>query len=178
MYQKISLNIIFIFGLAVAQAALISGLPGWLSAVNLILIALIFVLSLNDLELAFWYAIGAGWLLGIISFLPFGLNMTTLALVTLLIYFLLNYLLTNRSLYSFVMLTIISTFAYEILYYILLYIDKLFINLDIDVPIFNVNFFKFKLFGLFLNMIFVVVIFNVINFFSYRLRPVFLAKKK
>lgn len=178
MYKKIGLNIIFIIGLAMAQSALVSGLPGWLSAVNLVLIALIFVLSLNDLGRALWYAIGTGWLLSVFSFLPFGLSLATLVIVTLLIYLLFNYVLTNRSLYSFLMLTILSTVAYEILFYILLYIDKLFINPEIDLPALNINFLKYKLFGLLLNIFFVIVVFNVINFFSYRLSPVFLIKKK
>ncbi|MCK4554231.1 hypothetical protein KAU19_04685, partial [Candidatus Parcubacteria bacterium] len=72
MYSKIIINIILILSLVIIQLSFISGLPAGLNNLNLILVILIFILALINLDLAVWWTVGAGLLLDMFSFTPFG----------------------------------------------------------------------------------------------------------
>lgn len=177
MYFKAALNAILILGLASIQFSFISGLPAWFNSLNIILIALIFVLSLYGIDTAFWWAIGAGFFMDIFSFSPYGIYLAGLCLATIAAYFLLNNFFTNRSLYSFLALTFMTTILYEL---VLNFLDFLIKSFFAD----NVYFFMKKAFWLglvsqiALNLIFVIIIFYFINLTSNKLKPAFLVKKK
>lgn len=177
MYLKAALNVLLMLGLASIQFSFISGLPAWFNGLNLILIALIFILSLYGIDLALSWAIGVGFFMDIFSFSPFGIYLVGFSLVTIAAYFLLNNFFTNRSLYSFLALTFLSTILHDL---VLNFLDFLITSLTAD----NVYFFMKKDFWLglasqiALNLIFVTLIFYFINLVSNRLKPAFLAKKK
>ncbi|MDP2736585.1 MAG: hypothetical protein Q8O59_02230, partial [bacterium] len=63
MAIKIITNIILIISLAVVQIALISGLPGIASNLNLALVVLIFILGFSSFNFAVPWTIGLGFLL-------------------------------------------------------------------------------------------------------------------
>lgn len=178
MYQKIGLNIIAILCLGVFQIAFIANLPGWLSAIDLILVALVFVLSLNSLPESIVWAIGIGWVSDALSFYPFGLNIIILSLTAFFGYLLLTYVLTNRSLYSFVALASLMFIIKEMLKFILLFSAKLFWQIDVENIFSDLSYLKYKSMGLAIDLFLVIIIFNFINFASYRLRPVFLLKNR
>jgi len=177
MYSKIILNAIIVIFLVIFQLAFISGLPLGLNNINFLLIALIFILVLKDNKTAFWWSIGIGSLVDIYSFLPFGFFIVSFFITILIADFLLKNFFTNVSLYSFLALTFFSTIIYEFWLRINVYIFNLFI-LKIDFFMFIKDFWVNFLWQIVFNLLFVFILFYIINFISQRLKPVFLVKRK
>ena len=125
MIAKIITNLILITGLATAQISLVSGLPGPAGNLNLVLVALIFILGFSNFAFAVWWAVGLGFLLEVFSFLPFGAYLFSLSFTLMIANFLLNYFFTHRSLYSFLALTGLATVIYEIIisFYVLIFME-------------------------------------------------------
>ncbi len=166
MYSKIILNVILILLLAMAQLSFISGLPAGLNNLNLILIILIFILSLVNLETAMWWAAGAGFLLDIFSFMPFGAYSVCLFLTAAAANFLLVNFFTDRSLYSFLALIGLATVIYE------------FFLTFWDWPAsLNFGFWMGKISQLGFNLLAVLIIFYLVHYISNRLKPVFLMRR-
>ena len=176
MYIKIILNILLIMALAVVQLSFVSGLPGWLKFLNLILIALVFVLAVADLKLALWWGLGAGLLLDIFSFQPFGIYMVCLGLTLLAANFLSKNFFTDRSLYSFFALIFFSSFIFEFFFIFLNYLAQP--SGGGEVAFLNYNFWSSFLKQTIVNLAAVAVIFYALNFISKRLRPVFLVRQR
>jgi cell shape-determining protein MreD len=176
MYSKIILNILLIFTLTFIQFSFISALPGWFHDINLLLIALIFILGLSGLNLALWWAIGIGIILDTFSFTPFGIYLFSLCLVVFLSNLLLINFFTNRSLYSFLALTLFIFVLYVFILSFVNYFLRLF-NFDADYFPFSDIFGLNLLAQIFWNLFFVVIIFYAINFISNRFKPAFLIKK-
>lgn len=176
MYFKIIINIFLIFALSIFQFSFISGLPAGLSNFNLILVVLIFILSLSGIEPVLWRALGAGLVLDIFSFLPFGVFLFSLSLSFLAANFLLINFFTNRSLYSFLALTAITSIFFDFIFNLInyffqyIYTDKIFF-------LFNLGFWKSLAYTEVFNLIAVIIIFYAINFLNKKLKPVFLFKK-
>jgi rod shape-determining protein MreD len=177
MYTKVIINIILIFALVSIRLSFISALPGWFNSFNLILAIIIFILALGSLKLALWWAIGAGVLLDIFSFSPFGVFLISLCLAVVIVNFLLTNFFTNRSLYSFFALIIFFTLFYEFILNIVFYFLRL-ISSEAAFFMLNINFWKNLSTQIVLNLIAVLIIFYAINFASNRLKPAFLAKNK
>lgn len=174
MYLRIFLNLILIYILSVWQISFIAALPFGISHFNLILVILIFILILGGFKLSLWWAIGAGFLLDVYSFLPFGIYLISLFSMVLLTDFLLANFFTDRSLYSFLALTFFSTLFYSFLFYLLTYI---FSFPEIKISVFGGKEFWLVLgFQLFFNLLSVFLLFYIFSFASKRLKPVFLER--
>ena len=173
MTAKIITNIILIISLSVVQIALISGLPDVASNLNLVLVILIFILGFSNFNFAAWWTVGAGFLLEIFSFLPFGTYLFSLSFTIIIANFLLNYFFTNRSLYSFLALTGLATIIYELIinFFILILIE---INLAASLAAGNFLISMFE--QICLNLLFTLIIYYIIYFLSKNLKPVFLIR--
>jgi len=177
MYSKIIVNIILILSLVIVQLSFISGLPMGLDNLNLILVVLVFILGLINLDLAIWWVIGAGVLLDIFSFLPFGVYLICLSLMIIIINFLLVNFFTDRSLYSFLALTGLATLIYEFSFGAFSYLTLRISGNEMNFVL-NKSFWLAKLSQLSLNLAVAFVIFYLVNFVSKKLKPVFLVKDK
>lgn len=170
MYSKIIFNIIPILLLAMTQMSFISGLPAGLNNLNLILIILIFILSLVNLETAMWWAVGAGFLLDVFSFMPFGAYSACLFLTIAAANFLLVNFFTDRSLYSFLALAGIATVIHEFF----LTVVKFLANTPASL---SSGFWMEKISRLGFNLLAVLLIFYLVHYISNRLKPVFLMRR-
>lgn len=177
MYLKIALNLLGISFLTAIQFSFISGLPLGLNNLNLILVVLIFIIAVSGLKFSLWWAAGAGFLMDVFSFLPFGTYLLSLAAISILIYFSLKNFFTDRSLYSFLALAVIATFSYGIFMKFASYLMHFFGGNDFFL-ILNKKFWINELYQLALNLISVSVIFYFFNLLSTKLKPVFLIRKK
>jgi len=174
MTIKIITNIILMISLAVVQMALISGLPGFVGNLNLVLVILIFILGLSSFNLVIIWTFSVGFLFEIFSFLPFGFYLFSLSLTIIIANWLLNYFFTNRSLYSFLALSALATIIYELIinFFILVFLG---INLSVSMAD---SIFWFSLLGqVGLNLLFTFIIYYIIYFLGKNLKPVFLVKK-
>lgn len=177
MYLKIFFNILLIIFLTILQFSFISTLPGALKSINIILVTLLFILVLGELEIALWWAIGAGFLFDIFSFLPFGAYLFSFCLTIIITNFLLINFFTNRSLYSFFLLSIFQIFFYELFINSINYLSTI-LGYSNYFLIPNLLFWKEKLAELILNLALVLTLFYLVNFITNRLKPVFLIKKR
>ena len=177
MYLRVIANIFLVFLLATLQVSFVSALPAWFSNINLIIILLVFILSIKGFSYAFWWLIGAGVILEIYSFLPFGVYLFSLMFTVLLVNFLLVNFFTNRSLYSYLALSISAIFVYEFILYLLNYFLYYFSDNDFVLNI-NKSFFLEKFSVLVVNGFTVIVLFYIYNFISKNFQPVFLVRGK
>lgn len=175
MYSKIITNLMLILGLVVIQLAFINGLPAGINNLNLILVVLVFILSLMNLDLAMWWAIGAGFFLDIFLLAPFGLYSASLSLTVISANFLLIHFFTNRSLYTFFSLIILSSIIYEFFLNFFWCIVRLISGEDI-INVINYGFWMSELTQIIFNLMAVFIIFNFIGFIGHKLKPVFLVK--
>lgn len=173
MLAKIITNTLFIFALGTLQIAFISGLPGWLSYLNLVLVVLIFILGFSSFNFAIWWSVGAGLMLEFFSFSSFGAYLIGLSLTVVIANFLLNYFFTNRSLYSFLALIFLATLAYEL---IISSIYLFFVQADKYFFLVNLNFWSLVYKQISLNLVFTVFIYYLIYFLGRSFKPVFLIK--
>ena len=173
-YRLIIFNVIAALILIFVEQGFMTGLPFGLASLNLALLAIIFILVFTNLRIAFYWAIGLGFLLDLFTFYPFGSHLFSFSLTLLMSYLLLEKFFTNRSLYSFLALVL----AASVFYQIFLLASASLINLftagtGVD-PVSN-----FRLFAgreLIFNLAAAVAIYYFQNFLSNRLKPVFLQK--
>lgn len=176
MYLKIIFNAALFFILVVFQLAFVSGLPGWLPYLNLILVTLIFILVLSGVNAALWWAAAIGLFLDSFSFLHFGVYFASFGLTIAAANLVLVNFLTNRSLYSFLALAVFSTLFYELFFRFLSRLSSLILGKENFFPFdFNFAFSLAKELGL--NILLVSLIFYLLNFASDKLKPVFLVRK-
>lgn len=175
MVLRIIINIALIIILAVAQVSFISGFNGWLDNLNLLLIILIFILGFAGLDSALYWAVGAGFILEIFSFLPFGVYLISLALTIAAASLLLNYLFTNRSLYSFLMLAAITTAIYNFIIYAFIFF---FNGVDKLEPLSGSRILISFSEQIGLNLLATAIIFYIIHLLIKNFRPMFLMKGK
>jgi cell shape-determining protein MreD len=177
LFKKIFLNILSIICLAVFQLSFISELPGIFNRLDMILVILVFILVLGGLKLAIIWSISIGFLVDLLTFHPFGINLVTFTLTILVAFFLLNSFFTNRSLYSFLALVTVTILVNEIIWTFILSLLKLF---DYHSP--NTLFSKIFFTDLFvreaLSIAVTIILFQSINFISQKFKPVFLFKPK
>ncbi|MBI4811852.1 hypothetical protein HY798_00145 [Candidatus Falkowbacteria bacterium] len=175
MYGKIILNVFLILTLTAVQLSFISGLPGWLNNFNLILVVLIFILGLGNLRLALAWMIGAGLLLDIFSFSPFGVYLISLSLTAVATNFLLTNFFTNRSLYSLLVLIFFSSLVYNFFLAVINYTALLASGRE-AIFYLGLIFWSAVLKQSVLNALGVLVIFYALNLASKKFKPVFLVK--
>ncbi len=177
MYSKIVLRTIAIIALVSVQIAFIDNLPGYFNNINLILIALVFILMLGSFKEALWWAFGAGILCDVFSFNPFGLYLVSLVLVVIFANFLQVSYFTDRTLYSVLALTSLSLLCDRLILQLAKYAVTLFDSAEIRALV-DSSFWKHELSGIALSLVLAAVIFYVINYMSNRLKPVFLVRKR
>ncbi|MDO8593176.1 MAG: hypothetical protein Q7R92_05480 [bacterium] len=164
MTAKIITNIALIISLAGIQIFFISSLPGWLANLNLVLVVLIIILGFLKFDYAIWWSVGAGMILEIFSFLPFGTFLFSLSLTILAANILLNYFFTNRSLYSFLALVALATVIYKLIIRLITFIFAESAG----------NAWQSTLKQIGLNLLFTFFIFYLVHFFSRNFKPEFL----
>lgn len=158
---------------AIIQFTLIFALPSFFSAMNLVLIVLVFTLFFYDFRSALGATLIAGFWLDLFSFNFFGFYILILFLTILLANWALSSWLTNRSLYSFLALILIATISYNLISGIFSYFG-----------IFNSSLlFLFSGFWLTLayqcawSLLAALLMFNLAGAATKRLKPFFLEKK-
>lgn len=159
-YVLIFIGMVALFGV---QTALVKSLPGGIYF-NLSLIVLIFWLVLFGLEQAWFCWLVSGFLADLFSFRLFGFYTILFCLLLLLVYWLLSNVLTNRSLYSFLLIAAIVTIIYDSATWLI-----------VGIPADNLLFDEFK--RLVANWLATIVVFYLVSWMSYRLKPVFLIKR-
>jgi hypothetical protein len=153
----------------------ISALPGNFNSANLILISLIFFLIFNDILAVTYWIVGLGMLMEVVSYLPFGAAIFSLAITIVLTYVILNSWLTNRSLYSLLILTWVATVINNIL---LWSYGGLFAMLNDQGFILDQKLVVSRLlWSLGLNSAMMIVLFYVLNIINPRLKPFLLLKR-
>lgn len=177
MYKKYLLHVFIIIFIFAVETSFISGLPLYLSNLNLLLVALIFVLGLGDLEIAVLYSLGFGILMDIFSFSFFGVHIASLILTMLSANFLLVKFFTDRSLYTFLALVGLATVIYELFANSLDFIVSVLSNKE-RIVIWNGAFLKAELYQIVYNLAVCFLIFCLVHYISNSLKPVFLLKKK
>lgn len=157
------------------QFSFISTLPSFFRAINLplamLLILLIFFGSYEALISAFFF----GLVLDSWHFSPFGTYLLSFLAIILLAQIILNNWLTNRSLYSFLVLTILTSFAYNIIWSSFNFI----LSLGGDEEgffLFSWDFIKNSAFSAVWLVLICGITFIVLSQVSHRLKPVFLKK--
>lgn len=175
MFIKIIIQALLVIAAALFQFSFISGLSNPLNDFNLILVILIFILCLNNLKTALWWAAGVGFFVDIFSFSPFGVFLISFILTVAAARALLINFFTNRSLYSFLALTFLTTIFYALILKFSNFIGMLFGPLNSFLN-FDKYFFESLAKQIFLNLTAVLIIFYLINFLSNKFKPVFLEK--
>jgi len=175
LYSKFFLTLLILIITSILQLSFIPNLPGFFGGVNLILVALVFILMLEDFNYGIIWAVGAGIIFEFYSFLPAGIYLTGFFLTLILVNFFLTHFFTNRSLYSIVALATLAILIYKITTIIYIAIDNRFAEKKYSIT-FDKFFFGQELKGLAINIFLAVVIFYLVNFFSRRFRPVFINK--
>jgi len=176
MYFRLALQIILILLIPAIQFSFLAGLPAGLSNLNIILLAIIFILALSGFQKSLIWALGMGIFMDIISFSGFGFYAISFALAAIMANFLLVHFFTNRSLYSFFALTTLTICFYNLINYLFKYFGNLF-NSNIITASINKNFWYLLLMQLLFNLSAVFILFYLINYSSNRLKPVFLERK-
>ncbi|MFA6107100.1 MAG: hypothetical protein WC745_05545 [Patescibacteria group bacterium] len=176
MLNKIIYFFFLILGLCTLQSAFVGGLPSILPGLNVIIIALIFILALKDFEDAAILALGAGIVEDIYSFSPFGLHVISFFLTLLAINFLYVSFFTNRSLYSFAALAASGSLAYIILEKIAALTAYYFSGQTVNFP--GWEFASSAFSAVILNVMLAAAVFYSINFISHKFKPVFLLRKR
>ena len=173
MIVKIIANILFIIMLAAAQISFISGLPGALADLNLVLVVLIFILGFTSFSFAAWWSLGIGFMLEVFFFLPFGAYLISLIFTIIIANFLLNYFFTNRSLYSFMALVALSSILYEL---IINFVSLIFFENNKYFFLIDAHFWVLTLKQIGLNLLLTLFIYYLVHFFGVNLKPVFLTR--
>jgi rod shape-determining protein MreD len=173
-YRLIIFNVLAALILVFIQVGFLTGLPFGLASLNLVLVALVFILVFTGLETAFYWAIGLGFLLDLFTFYPFGSHLISFSLTLLAVFLLLEKFFTNRSLYSFLALVTAASVFYQLF---LLAASGL-IDVFSGTPgiASEMNFWLAAGRELALNLAVAIAIYYFQNFLSNRLKPVFLQK--
>lgn len=177
MYTKFVFYLFIIIFLSIIQIGFISGLPGNLQDVNLFLVLMVFLLGFWGLEKTLFISLGVGLFLDFYSFYPFGFYIVAVFITIIFSDFLFINFLTNRSLYSFLALTAFAHVLFLFLLHFFLFFFY-FLTKQNWVIIFDFSFFVKHLEVLLFDLVLSFFFFYIFNFFSKKLKPVFLDTKK
>jgi len=173
--------IIFFLGLAalfivIIQLSLLNTLPGILGQINLVLLALVFVLFFVNFDEALVLALALGLFLDIFSFAPFGFNLIILLGSAVVLNILLRNWFTNRSFYTFIALAVAAVIIFNFLAVLFtLLVSALGQGKLIFLPIY-LNFWRQMLWQILSSLLSALLFFNLMSLVSRRLKPFFLAK--
>lgn len=169
-YLKIFAYLVSIIVIALVQISFISALPGWLDGFNVILLLLLFMIGLQNFEIALWWAFGLGLVLDFFSFSFFGAYTLSLLIVVVLIQFLLKNFITNRSLYSFLTACFFALFFYELFIWLFTSAPALFFADSVRTAV--STWLEGEIKVLAINLIAVPPIYFLVKKFSKKLKPV------
>lgn len=173
MYFKIFFHFILALLVSLIQLTLIQPLFSWFGYFNLVLVALLFVLSLSGFNKAIIWAFVVGFVYGVYGFFPSPVFIIYFLLALIIVDFLLRNFFTDRSLYSFLALTLILVFIFNLFFYATLYIWHWY-SLDLTFFLLSKGFWINFLKGMIYNFGLVFICFYFFNFISNRLSAVFL----
>lgn len=147
------------------QVGFISALPYPLNSLNLVLSVIIFFTVLINYQTALWLAFISGVFLDLFSPLFWGAVTGAFLLTVILTNLVFNYIFTNRSIYSLMVLALFGTFinAFVISFFIFYAADY-----------YQLAWFKIFLWQPLFNLIFLVVLFQAVNFTTKKFKSVFL----
>lgn len=175
MFLRITINIFLLFAVFVFHLAFVKSFGSWFSYFNLGLVALIFVLDFSGFFWSMCWALGLGFLFDIFYFHPFGIYIFCFLILVFTSYFLFIRFFTNRSLYSFLALTLIATLVFEIFYHLIVYIVN-FYTWTGNFYLWSGEFWNIFFKSAVVNLVAVILLFNIFNFVSNRFNAVFLKK--
>jgi len=98
------------------QIAFASSANSVINNINLLVIALVFLINLADFGVIVFFAVSSGLIIDIYSNLPFGTFMLTMIATATLLEILFYNFFTNRSFYSLIVLSLIGTTIYNIMF--------------------------------------------------------------
>lgn len=177
MFKKVLrfiLLIAFLSLIAIIQFSFIAVLPAFWRQINLVLMALIFILFFFDFKTASLSALVTGLWLDIFSFNFFGFYILSLSMVLILADWIARTRLTNRSFYSFLLLMIISAVFYNFITNILEYF---FTSEAVGFFLVSRYFWQALLYQVGGSFLGALLLFNLIGTVTRRMQPFFLEKK-
>ncbi len=176
-HKEYILQLLGIIGVVVIERSLLGGLPGAFSRLHLIAVLIPFLVILRGAGYALPWAMAAGALSDMYSFLPFGVYITAFSASAAATYALTAGLLTNRSLYSLLVLAAASVISFEAVYMAMAYFKGFVLSSGSFAPM--VEIFARRMKGsLVPDLLFAAVLFLFINMFSYRFKPFFIVPNK
>ncbi len=171
---SVGLKVIAVIAVFIWQISFVSSLPWPWFYFNFIIITLVTLLLVADFSAVSWAALLSAVLLDIYSADFFGLNIISLLGAAVVTYFSLLKFFTNRSLYSFIFLTLIATTSYEIFKASLQWLAHFIGSNGQTQFIFSRYNFIHWGYEAAANMVAILIIFYLINYFSRRLKAFFI----
>ncbi len=163
-------HILLIILITLLDVAFVSNLPFGLYRVHLVIIALVFVLLLENVRLASWWILIAGFIFEIFSFKHFGAYLISLTLVAGALYLFLEKVVTNRSLYAVGLLAAVGALLYDLALLVYNYLFE-----EVSIESFG-QFVAGEFWGLAANAVVAVAVFYLSSAVNRRLKPVFLTR--
>lgn len=174
MIFRIAINILSMAILFWLQSGFISGLPLLFSHINIILIALVFILILRGLPIALYWALALGLLFDFYFFLPAGSHLLIFIIGISLVNIFLTSVFTNRSLYSFLALSGLMIVVCRLCFYLIGYSEQ-FITGKAFMQFSSQTLWS-EAAGLMINLIITAILFYLVSAVSKQLKPVFVKK--
>lgn len=110
--------ILLVVATLILQLALESSFNFLSGKINLVLIALVFLVNLEKFDFVAWFAVGAGLLSDVYSATPFGIMSLSLFFTAVICFVLFNNFFTNYSFYSIMILGLIAIISYHFLFFL------------------------------------------------------------
>jgi len=171
---KIIILIIILSFLTLLQFSFITALPDPFRQLNLVLVALIFILFFLDWRVALLSGLIIGFWLDVLSFHFFGLYLIIILSTLFLARGILKNWLTNRSFYTLIALMVCSTIFYNFLLALILYL----ISANYNTLFFmQARFWITVFYQCAWSFLAALVLFNLATLGSKRIKPFFLEKK-
>lgn len=159
------------------QQSFLPASPFFFPFINLILIYCLLLLLLNNYIVSLYNALILGVFMDIYSPHVFGLYIISFMFAIIVTYIFLTYLFTNKSIYAFIFLTAIATITFQVCYQIILITSSIFTTQISINNLFTLDDLLIICYENIVNIVFMVIIFYIINYFSVKLKPFFIASR-
>jgi len=164
-------SLIILFSLL--QISFFTILPWPFNYFNLILSVVFFITIILNYGMGLWFAVSAGLILDLFSFLNFGTLTISLLLTVIAVNFLFDNFFTNKSLYSLIILGFLGNLVYIIILLVFNFAYFIFgINNNLN-KFFTLSNFYGLLWQFFFNILLLSALFLIFNFLSKKLKSVF-----
>lgn len=173
--KKYILSLFLIFAVFSLQYGFFSFFGELFIFINPLLFCLIFVSLFYSPKITIFWVILGGFLLDLFSLFNFGVHAISLMIMILLVHYFFHKFITNRTFYSFVFLTAVSTFFYYLLVMCLTTLLHILNFSDLSWQMNNQL--VFAIFAqIFINSLFMGLIYYIYSSFSNRLKANFILK--